>query len=549
MNRMFLTLTLLTSMVLGGCAAWYPETEADAPADSPTVARLLERVQQAERKAEQESAFATNEAWLVGTKVKESPRYPYLQEKEVELAQFNRTLPEIISRLSETAGVNIALASDLYISAENGSSQQNAAGPGANFPAAGDPGASAPAEPVDTSNVMSLIGSAGGTGKAEGRFADPLKTPISFSVNGTAWELFENIATQLGISWKYSKEKNQVTFFRLTRKNFQVFFPGKSSTEISTGGDSSGEDSVMSQESDYTINGGSWEELAKGVKALLTPYGKATVIKSTGNIVVVDTPEAMKDIEGYITDVNNVFGRQVYLQIRTANITVENTNDFNITWNNILNTVNNGDFQVGLNSADIATSSIPTSINVIRSATGASLALELLAQQTKSTETNEQSVTTLSNQPASLKVLTETGYISGISQQENTGQVVGNVVSDVETDTVNTGFNATLVPRVINETTLQLQVALELSNNLQLVTFDETIVQTPTQDRNSVVQRAWLRSGQTWVLSAFNTQKSKNQKSGTGSAGFWGLGGGTSKSNEQQILLVLITPYIQRGAF
>src|SRR5690606_16854578 len=172
---------------------------------------------------------------------------------------------------------------------------------------------------------------------------------------------------------------------------------------------------------------------------------------------------AMEDITQYIEDINDVFGRQVHLQIRTAAVSVENTNDFNMTWNNILNTVNNGDFDLGLNSASIPTNSLPNAMNVIRNSTGASLALEMLAKETESTEINEQSVTTLSNQPASLKVLTETGYISGISQQDYNNSDINNVVSDVQTDTVNTGFDATLVPRVISANTLQLQVALELS--------------------------------------------------------------------------------------
>lgn len=545
MKISFLATVVATSLALSGCASWYPDTKADKPDNAPSVNLLQQAKAEADLKASQSSAFATDKAWIVGSEVMEYQTHPELQRKKVEVSQYNRTLPEMIGRLSEVAGVNVFLASDLYMKAgesegEDGSSNQN------NPSRDSTNNTGFPGEAVDTSNIMTLLGSSNST--ATGRFLDPLNTSISFSINGSASELFDSIGSQLGISWKYNEAKNRVTFHRLARQNFQVFFPGESTTSISTGGGGDDNESVMSQESEYELEGGSWEELAEGIKALLTPYGKATIIKGTGNIVVVDTPEAMEDITGYIEDINDIFGRQVYLQIRTATVTVENTNDFNITWNNILNTVNSGDFGLGLGSADVQTNALPNAINVIRSSTGASLALEMLAQETESTEINEQSVTTLSNQPASLKVLTETGYISGISQQEDTGNIE-NVVSDVQTDTINTGFDATLVPRVVSEKALQLQVALELSGNLELMTFDSTIVQTPTRSRNSVVQRSWLSNGETWVLAAFNSEKSSNLDSGTGSAGFWGLGGGTSKSNTQQVLLIMITPHIQDGMF
>jgi len=305
---------------------------------------------------------------------------------------------------------------------------------------------------------------------------------------------------------------------------------------------------VISQTSKFTFDGGTWDEVSSGVDALLSPWGNATIIKSTGNVIVKDTPRALEDIEDYVRDVNDIYGRQVYLEIRTASVKMEDANNFNLTWNNILNAVNGGEFQIGGQSADVATSALPNALNVIRPSNGANLALELLATKSKNIEMNEQSVTTLSNQPASLKVLTETGFISNISQQGD-GSELENVVSDVETDTIESGFDATLIPRVVNKKRLQLQVALELSGNLTLQTFDSTIVQTPTQDRNTVVQRSWLNTGETWVIAAFKGDRSSEEEQGSGTSGFWGLGGGTSKSKSEQVLLIMITPQIQDGAY
>jgi type IVB pilus formation R64 PilN family outer membrane protein len=546
MKRLFLTTMVVAILGLSGCASWYPETKADKFPDSPSATSLKLQKQEADRRSAEMSAFQTNTPWLVASTVVEYEQYPSLNRKPVEIAQYNRTLPQMVARISEKAGVNIFLASDLYRAPEE-SQEQDAEALGEDGFGIGLDSAGISAS-TDDSSVLTLLSSS--SPAMGGRLEEPLKQKISVVINGSASQLLDSIASQLGIAWKYNETRNRVTFYRLTRENFQVFFPGLTNTKLSMGGRGEGSsDSVIEQKSEMELEGGDWDELADGVEALLTPYGKATVIKSTGNIIVVDTPEAMEDITSFIEDLNDVYSRQVHLQIRTASVTVQNGNDFNLTWNNILNTVNGGEFGLGLNSAAVGTSSAPNVMNVIRSSTGASLALEMLAQQTESTEINEQSVTTLSNQPASLKVLTETGYISGISQQASGTSNLENAISDVEVSTINTGFDATLVPRVVSDSVLQLQVAMELSNNLVLVNFDSTIVQTPTRDRNAVVQRAWLRNGETWVLAAFNSEKSKRQESGTGSPGFWGLGGGTSKSNEQQVLLIMITPHIQEGMF
>lgn len=527
----------LSGLALSGCAAWYPTTDADQSVPAVTPDGLMQELHDSpqERKS-RTSGFIASTPWLIANEIEVLAQNADLDGKRLTIGQYDQKLPRIVPRIEEMTGLTVNLSSDLYLE------------PGGEFIAGGSGAGGAtpsltPSRVVQDTAATMLRGSSGSS-----RMLDPLQTPITVvSKNGTARELLDNIASQLAISWKYDAARKRVTFYRLRKESYQVFFPGLSNSDVELGG-STGEDSVIEQNASFEFDGGTWDEILEGMQSLLSPFGKATILRSTGTIVVVDTPESTEAVGEFVERINDIYGRQVYLQIRTASVTIDNTNDFNLTWNNILNTVNNGSIDLGLNSAGVPVNGVTNTLNVIRSATGANLALQMLAAKTNSTEVNEQTVTTISNQPASLKVLTETGFISGISQQD-INATFSNVVSDVETDTVNAGFDATLVPRVVNESVLQLQVALELSGNLQLQSFDSTIVQTPTRDRNSVVQRAWLRSGETWVLAAFSSDKSSDTKQGTGSPEFWGLGGGTSKSKTKQVLLVLITPHIQHGLF
>lgn len=532
---------LALSTALSGCAAWLPDSKSEQDHEE-RFHQVMRKYQESIVKQTEARRFLADSPWLVESEVFHRREYPRLDGIELAVSEQYKTLPQIINRLGLLTDVSFHLSEDLFLDPEDRdyevdddrrrTAQTDSAGNTA------APGGGA---------LQILRGAATGDLR-DSRFSDPTKTPISFTVNGPLPRILNAITSQLGINWRYEPTEDQVEFYRLSQKNFQIFFPGESDTTVSVGNRGGGADKVIDQRSEFRFDGGTWNEINEAISALLSPWGQAVVVKSTGNVVVTDTPRSVKAVEEYIGDVNEIYGRQVYLQIQTASVTLNDSNDFNLTWNNILNVVNSGEFALGLDSATVPTSGLPTAANVIRRANGASLALELLATQAYATETNEQAVTTVSNQPASLKVLADTGYISGISQQA-TAVGADNIISDVETDTVQTGFDATLLPRVVNKNSLQLQVAMELSGNLSLVNFDETLVQTPALDRNTVVQRAWLKSGETWVIAAFNSNKATDDETGVGSSGFWGLGGGTSKTKEQKVLLVLITPHIQDGAY
>jgi type IVB pilus formation R64 PilN family outer membrane protein len=532
----------VASTILGGCSSWLPKGDADTDKEA-RYNQIMGELQKSRAKQGEERQFFSNTPWIVGTEVKFVEKYPELSEIPITLAEYDKRLPQLIKRLQEMTDYSYQLNSDLYakpVESEGIIESGEGGGDSLGTDSAGNP----------SSTSLLLGASALGTPRQSGDiFDDPTKQTVSVVMqDGNLKRVLDQIVSQLSINWRFDKARERIEFYRLDKRNFQIYFPGESETEIAVGGSGESADSVISQTSKFTFDGGTWDEVSSGVDALLSPWGNATIIKSTGNVIVKDTPRALEDIEDYVRDVNDIYGRQVYLEIRTASVKMEDANNFNLTWNNILNAVNGGEFQIGGQSADVATSALPNALNVIRPSNGANLALELLATKSKNIEMNEQSVTTLSNQPASLKVLTETGFISNISQQGD-GSELENVVSDVETDTIESGFDATLIPRVVNKKRLQLQVALELSGNLTLQTFDSSIVQTPTQDRNTVVQRSWLNTGETWVIAAFKGDRSSEEEQGSGTSGFWGLGGGTSKSKSEQVLLIMITPQIQDGAY
>jgi len=484
------------------------------------------------------------QAWVGGSMVYDPVRHERLESETIKFAMNGVTLPEIIVRLSELTDLNIKLNSDLGEKPKNRDSESDSK------PTSTDStGKSVQLAASSPLSPLSLMGASApqNTRKNTDIIGNPLTVETSISVQGPVRQALDLVASKFGISWRFSEAENTIEFFRVETRSFQVFFPGGTTQDV-TVGKSEGEDSVIEQETQYENSGGNWDEIKAGIESILSPYGRANILQSTGSVVVSDTPQNLRFIGEYVEKINEIYGRQVYLEFRVVSVTMRDNNQFQATWSNILQTIRGGKTQIGLESNGTVLSELGNQLNIIQTNNGANLALELLATKANLAEVTTHSVTTLSNQPAPIRVVTDTGYISGINQEAGTsGQEA--IISEVETSTIDTGFSVTLLPRVQNAERLQLQIAMEISNLLELKSFDDTVIQTPTLDRRALVQRAWLNSGHTLVMSGFMSDRERLNLTGSGNAGFWGLGGGRSSDKDQQVLMVLITPYIQSGAY
>ncbi len=538
--------------MMTGCASWFfgNETEERALAMDEDIRTRIENNRENFRESR---PFMASKAWLGGDMVFEPVRHDRLENEHVKFAMNGVTLPEIAVKLSELTNLTVKMNSDLSEKPRtggDGSSSNNKEKQQQNSESSTD--ATGQTVQVSSGNPLSplaLFGQ-GGSGMQKREYnpvGNPLETETNVSVDGSVRTALDLVSSKFGISWRYDEVSNTIEFFRVETRSFQVFFPGGSTQEV-TVGKSSGEDQVIEQETEFQNSGGNWEEIESGINSILSPYGRATVLQSTGSVVVSDTPQNLRFVGEYVEKINEVFGRQVYLEFRVVRVSMRDNNEFQATWAGIIENIQGGESQLTLDSAGNLLSSAANQFNIIRTNNGASLALDLLATKANLSEVTTHSVTTLSNQPAPIRVVTDTSYISGVNQESGYSNSE-TIISQVETSSVDTGFSVTLTPRVQNAERLQLQIAMEISNLLELKSFDDTLIQTPTLDRRALVQRAWLNTGQTLVMSGFMSDRESENLSGSGDAGFWGLGGGRQNNKDQQVLMVLITPYIQSGAY
>lgn len=477
---------------------------------------------------------------------------PVFFEQKVTLSMVNVKLPKIATRLTEITGVQFHLATDLR--AETKSSQNSFSIKDDGASVVKKDGTSVPpssainrvlnGSPID-SGANQISNSSGQQASEDKPSFDPYIDAISFSHNDSLEQLLDLISGRYSISWRWNENTQKVMFYRLMTRTFKVKFPGESVNKIET--KTAGSEGSTDQSTKFVFSTGDWDEIEDSVKTFLSPYGSTKLVRSSGNILVTDTPSVVKKVAEYIRDLNNKFVSQVALDVKVYSVSLSNKKNLGISFSALTKSLSNGG-SVILDGAGINTNALAGSLKFTPSGDGltGSSFIEALSQQGEVSQVTSTSSQGISNQPIPIKVVEEVAYISGESSQD---QVAGGSVprTTVETDKIDVGFSMTLVPQIYGENSLNLHITIELTELKELKEFDTTLVQTPVLDKRMISQRVLLNSGETLVLAGLEQTRSNKVRQGMGHADFWFFGGGKAEEEKRDVLVVVITPRIIYG--
>ncbi|WP_422403102.1 pilus assembly protein PilL [Pseudomonas sp. GZD-209] len=156
-------------------------------------------------------------------------------------------------------------------------------------------------------------------------------------------------------------------------------------------------------------------------------------------------------------------------------------------------------------------------------------------------EVRSPSVTTLNLQPAPIQIGNVQSYVA--SSSTTTTASVGSSTS-LTPATITCGFNMMLLPKLLDKENMLLMITLSISSKPLFKDFEsnDSKVQTTEYDTKNVAPKVRLRSGETLILTGFDENGDDARKSGVGSASFFGLGGGRTRSTTHSALVVLVTP-------
>ena len=234
-----------------------------------------------------------------------------------------------------------------------------------------------------------------------------------------------------------------------------------------------------------------WKEIAEELKFMLTPSGQTSlsINKTAGIIQVTDRPSALRRVEAYLTGVRNSIHRQVDIETRLYNVTLNDQFQFGIDWVHVAEAyggaigfggatlpVANGGSQL-LDSAVGGINRLPlvgTSASVLAGSNPASLvfqnfntsaAVNALKQQGTVEVISTPRLRTLNNQTALIKVGEEVPFFSttvNFVPGTSTGSTVPLQSSEVTSITVGTILSIT--PQISSDDYVTLDVSPVLTS-------------------------------------------------------------------------------------
>ena len=451
------------------------------------------------------------------------------------------SLRTLMDRLSDFSGALVTITPDVYSFKASGQETGNQAAmqSSANIvPPAAVPGAAAGASPSAAARPTGVNGpTANQLTKEEVLFPE-------FVFSGTIQEALDRISARTGLGWKW--DGKQIVIYRYDTVVFKI-------KHMNGASDQTGKAATSSKSYKYEP----YKDIDKIVKDMLSAEGKASVNESMSTITVTDTPLRLRMVENYIKKLNAEISQQVRLRIDVFSVSANDEDNYGLDFS-ALWTALSGKYSLGWVGSGGATSmtnkltaTLLTPVNAMNgtlqgASTGSptSIIAGALSKMGKTSLVSSNTLTTTNGQPAPFDVTTSTVYLQ--STQTTIQGTSGATTTTLQPGTIDTGFQMSVTPKVIESDKIALEYMLQVSDLLALNTFTTSgnSIQMPTTSKRNIYQHLNVKNGETIILTGLQQTNTNMKNQGPGNADYWALGGNKNNTSSKTSLVVVITPTI-----
>ena len=352
------------------------------------------------------------------------------------------------------------------------------------------------------------------------------------SLRGSLSSVLDKVGSAFDVEWTY--QDGRVVFRDYVTRQYQL-----SAMPVTSSMGFSAVETTSASSLDM------WTELQDGLQNVAGPNSQLSIGQGTGILTVTAMLSDQERVREYVATMNQTMGQQIAFDVNVLTITAQDAENYGLDLESVAFgdsvTVDwtggqrlpdpVGSVNVGIISGNFSLDAIITALSSRRNVS--------IETRAGATTTNFQMIP--------VEVVEETNYVSQVDVEVDDN---GNALQSIETDTIVTGFQMQLLPRVLNSKEILLRYSLNLSDLVALETFDsgDGSVQLPQVSRSKFEQQVILKNGQTLVLSGFERQRTETENRGVGSPRFLGLGGVEKGEIRRASNIVFITPrLLSRG--
>ncbi|HNU53236.1 MAG TPA: hypothetical protein PKJ98_20280, partial [Verrucomicrobiota bacterium] len=309
-----------------------------------------------------------------------------------------------------------------------------------------------------------------------------------------------------------------------------------------------------------------WKELKEELALILTEKGKATLaVNLTASIIqVTDRPSALKRVDSYLKSMRHVVQRQVEIEAKIYDVTLQDGFQFGIDWVHVAEAYNGalgfgaltkpeatGAGSLGASAISGLNSMGFGSTNGINSLVfrnfNTAVAVDALKQQGNVEIVSKPRIRTMNNQTALIKVGTETPFFAESYQSQQTQS--GNVTtSGDQISMITVGTILAITPQISEDHQVALDISPVLTSLVGTEKSPTGSATAPILDTKQASTLVRVPSGTTVVLGGLiQDQKAKNKRKVPllGDIPILGfLFTGTYESKRKSELVMFITPTI-----
>jgi MSHA biogenesis protein MshL len=299
-----------------------------------------------------------------------------------------------------------------------------------------------------------------------------------------------------------------------------------------------------------------WKELHEDIDRLLTSRGRETLaINPTAGIIqVTDRPSALKRVERYLDSLRNTVHRQVDIEARLYDVTLNDQFQFGIDWAQVVKT-SGGAF--GLAGAPIVAAPVggfdlsPDTFTMTFNNANTSVIVRALQEQGEVKVISKPRIRTLNNQTALIKVGTEMPFFQNQSTIVPGGGTTSGTSAVIEQDVVTTvtvGTILAITPQVAEDDWITLDVSPVLTSLLETKLSPNRSTTAPVLDIKQASTLIRVPNGATIVMGGLiQTESAKHRRKipGLGDIPWLGrLFQGDFDARRKKELIMFITPQV-----
>lgn len=384
---------------------------------------------------------------------------------------------------------------------------------------------------------------------------------MTAAYSGTLAGFLDVFASHYNVSWSFNEGK--INFYKYETRMFIIkTVPGNTTSisDIKSSGDS---DSLTTKVDTSELN--IWQDISSAVGGMISSGGSVVVSPAIGTLTVTDTPTKLGLIAEYIKNQNSHLKMQAAINLRVLSVALNDEEAYDINWDLVNENIKQS-LGLGVSSGNpLSVTSAAITLKKLVTGTllqdgqrsssgsdlqGTSLLIQALSKQGRVSSMTNLTEMTLNNQPAPIHVGRSIAYLESST---TTPSVTPGIAPTTELvpGVVSTGFTMNILPHIQDKDNMILQYALDISSLLSLdsISSGGSTIQTPETDVKRMMQRVFVRSGETIVLAGFENNEIKTAARGGSKPNSSWLssllnGVGESSQEDRTRLVILVTPII-----